>query len=155
MKTYLARYSYQPRVVQNLISPVLARSNPHGQHKQLSHNVEVKPQHLRSPDLANAKINNLRHLFLSANSAYALSVLTHSELALAGYKVKGAYSPLRAFFMRILSMQSHVMAKLEGDTFACAGILLHQSANPFQLCRLHLAVNGRASFQVKGVHSHA
>ena len=136
---------YETFVVQNLTSPKRGGSNPHGQHSTI----------LRSPHLASAKINNLRHLFLSANSAYALSVLTHSELALAGYKVKGAYSPLRAFFMRILSMQSHVMAKLEGDTFACAGILLHQSANPFQLCRLHLAVNGRASFQVKGVHSHA
>lgn len=110
---------------------------------------------LRSPKLASAKINNLHHLFLSANPAYALHVLTHSELALVSYKVKGAHSPLRAFFVRILSMQSHVMAKLEGDTFACAGSLLHQLTNPHQLCHPHLVMNGRASFQVKGVHSHA
>ena len=44
-----------------------------------------------------------------------------SKLALVGYISKGAYSPLRAFFMRNTSMRSHVMAKLEGDIFICAG----------------------------------
>lgn len=117
--------------------------------------MNTSAQNLISPKVASAKIEDLSHLFSSANSAYALPVLTHSELALVSYKVKGAHSPLRAFFVRILSMQSHVMAKLEGDTFACAGSLLHQLTNPHQLCRPHLVMNGRASFQVKGVHSHA
>ena len=79
-----------------------------------------------------------------------------SKLALVGYYYKGAYSPLRAFFMRYFSMLSHVMAKLEGDTFECAGFLCSQSTNPFQLCHPHyLVVIGRASNNSLGAHSHA
>ena len=78
-----------------------------------------------------------------------------SKLALVGYISKGAYSPLRAFFMRYLSMRSHVMVKLEGDTFECAGNLLSLSTNPFQLCHLnYLVVIGKAP-KSKGAHSHA
>lgn len=76
-----------------------------------------------------------------------------TNLALVSYNVKGAYSPLRAFFMRNLSMHSHVMAKLEGDTFECAGILLHLLTNPLQLCHPHLVMNGKAPNLVKGAHS--
>jgi hypothetical protein len=36
--------------------------------------------------------------------AYANGVHPHGELALVGYYYKGAYSPLRAFFMRNISM---------------------------------------------------
>ena len=77
------------------------------------------------------------------------------ELALTGYNVKGAYSPLRAFFMRSNSMRSHFMVKLEGDIFGCAGFLCSQSTNPFQLCHLnYLVVIGKAPIY-KGAHSHA
>lgn len=75
---------------------------------------------------------------------YAKGVHPHGELALVGYFTKGAYSPLRAFFMRKISMRSHVMAELERDTFECAGFLLCLSTNPFQLCHPHLVVNGKA-----------
>lgn len=86
-------------------------------------------------------------------SVLALCKIT--KLALVGYISKGAYSPLRAFFMRILSMHSHVMAKLEGDTFECAGNLLSLSTNPFQLCHPnYLVVIGKAP-KSKGAHSHA
>lgn len=67
-----------------------------------------------------------------------------SKLALVGYFTKGAYSPLRAFFMRKISMRSHFMVRLERDTFECAGFLLCLSTNPFQLCHPHLVVNGKA-----------
>ena len=78
-----------------------------------------------------------------------------SKLALVGYYYKGAYSPLRAFFMRSNSMRSHFMAKLEGDIFGCAGFLCSQSTNPFQLCHLnYLVVIGKAPIY-KGAHSHA
>ena len=78
-----------------------------------------------------------------------------SKLALVGYYYKGAYSPLRAFFMRNISMRSHVMAELEGDTFECAGFLCSQSTNPFQLCHHnYLVVIGKAPIY-KGAHSHA
>ena len=78
-----------------------------------------------------------------------------SKLALVGYYYKGAYSPLRAFFMRSNSMRSHFMVKLEGDIFGCAGFLCSQSTNPFQLCRLnYLVVIGKAPIY-KGAHSHA
>lgn len=84
--------------------------------------------------------------------AYAKGVHPHGELALVGYISKGAYSPLRAFFMRYLSMRSHVMVKLEGDTFECAGNLLSLSTNPFQLCHLnYLVVIGKAP-KSKGAH---
>ena len=83
-------------------------------------------------------------------SSSALSKI--SKLALVGYTVIGAYSPLRAFFMRTTSMRSHVMAKLEGDTSECAGLLLHLSTNPFQLCHPHLVVNGKAPNLVIGAH---
>ena len=87
--------------------------------------------------------------------SYSNGVHPHGELALVGYTVIGAYSPLRAFFMRTTSMRSHVMAKLEGDTSECAGLLLHLSTNPFQLCHPHLVVNGKAPNLVIGAHSHA
>ena len=78
-----------------------------------------------------------------------------SKLALVGYYYKGAYSPLRAFFMRSNSMRSHFMVKLEGDIFGCAGFLCSQSTNPFQLCHLnYLVVIGKAPI-IKGAHSHA
>ena len=76
-------------------------------------------------------------------SAYANGVHPHGELALAGYKLQGAQSA-RAFFVREISMRSHVMAELERDIFICAGHLLSLSTNPFQLCHPHLVVNGKA-----------
>ena len=87
--------------------------------------------------------------------SYSNGVHPHGELALVGYINKGAYSPNRAFFMRYLSMRSHVMAKLEGDTFECAGFLYCLSTNPFQLCHPHLVVNGKAPNQIQERINHA
>lgn len=86
---------------------------------------------------------------------FALSKI--SRLVLADYKLsKGAYSPHWAFFVRNISMRSHIsMAKLWRDTFEYAGNLLSLSANPLQLCHLnYLAVIGKAP-KSKGAHSHA
>jgi len=78
-----------------------------------------------------------------------------SKLALVGYKCnKGAQSAYRAFFVRNISMRSHIMVKLERDTFECAGNLVDLSTNPFQLCHPHLVVNGKA-LKLQGAHSHA
>ena len=87
-------------------------------------------------------------------SSLALSKI--SRLALVGYEYTAHTVRLMDFFcMRHFSMRSHVMAKLEGDTFECAGNLLSQSTNPFQLCHLnYLVVIGRAP-KSKGAHSHA
>ena len=74
-----------------------------------------------------------------------------SKLALVGYDSNGAQSA-RAFFVRNISMRSHVMAELERDTFECVGIRLSLSTNPFQLCHPHLVVNGRASINSLGAH---
>lgn len=88
-----------------------------------------------------------------SHHSYASDVHPHGELALVGYKVSGTQSAPIAAFLCELSMQSHVMAKLEGDAFARAGNHLHQSTNPFQLCHPHLVVNGKASItQVNGAH---
>jgi len=76
-------------------------------------------------------------------------------LALVGYFLQGAQSVYWAFFVRNISMRSHVMAKLERDTFECAGFQLCQSTNPFQLCHPHLVVNGKAPLKSIGAHNHA
>ena len=77
-----------------------------------------------------------------------------SKLALVGYDSNGAQSA-RAFFVRNISMRSHVMAELERDTFECVGIRLNLSTNPFQLCHPHLVVNGKAPLKSNGAHNHA
>lgn len=75
-------------------------------------------------------------------------------LALAGYNSIGARSAALAVFLCAILPRSRSMVKLEGEAFAPAGDLLSQSANPFQLCHPHLAVNGRASY-LQGAHTHA
>lgn len=82
---------------------------------------------------------------------YAKGVHPHGELAVEGYKSQQAYSPLRAFFVRKISMRSHFMVKLERDTFECTGYLLSLSSNPFQLCHPHLEVTGKAPLST-GAH---
>ncbi|WP_336938274.1 hypothetical protein [Acinetobacter modestus] len=85
---------------------------------------------------------------------FALSKI--SKLALVGYNYQSAYSPLRAFFMRNISMRSHVMVKLWRDTFTCASFFDGLSTNPFQLCHLnYLVVIGKALLIIKGAHTHA
>ena len=88
-------------------------------------------------------------------SSVALSKI--SKLALVGYEYLAHTVRLMDFFcMRNLSMRSHVMAKLEGDTFECASYLDYWSTNPFQLCHLnYLVVIGRASKSNLGAHFHA
>jgi hypothetical protein len=80
-----------------------------------------------------------------------------SKLALVGYEYLAHTVRLMGFFcMRNISMRSHVMAELEGDTFECASYLDYWSTNPFQLCHLnYLVVIGRASKLNLGAHSHA
>lgn len=88
-------------------------------------------------------------------SSSALSKI--SKLALVGYEYLAHTVRLMGFFcMRNISMRSHVMAELEGDTFECASYLDYWSTNPFQLCHLnYLVVIGRASKLNLGAHSHA
>ena len=76
-------------------------------------------------------------------------------LALVGYNHQSAQSASSGFFVRNISMRSHFMAKLERDTFECASFFDDLSTNPFQLCHPHLVVNGKASLNIKGAHSHA
>ena len=80
-----------------------------------------------------------------------------SKLALVGYLSLAHTVRLMGFFcMCISSMRSHVMAKLEGDTFECASYLNYWSTNPFQLCHHnYLVVIGKAPLNNSGAHSHA
>ena len=106
-------------------------------------------------------------------NGYGLGALLHSSLAkqakalypkhaqqkavglvLTGYKVIGVQTASSGFFVRQISMRSHIMAKLERDTFECAGDRLSLSVNPFQLCHHYLTVIGKASISL-GAHSHA
>lgn len=89
------------------------------------------------------------------NISYSNSALSKiSKLALVGYEYTAHTVRLMGFFcMCIFSMRSHVMAKLEGDTFECASFLYYWSTNPFQLCHLnYLVVIGRASESNTGAH---
>ncbi len=84
---------------------------------------------------------------------YSCALCKITKLALVGYKSNiGAQSALRAFFVRKISMHSHVMAELERDTFMCAGSLCYLSTNPFQLRHPHLVVNGEAPLKNIGAH---
>ena len=76
-------------------------------------------------------------------------------IALTGYNSIGVQTALSGFFVRNISMRSHVMAKLERDIFGCAGFLTSLSVNPFQLCHHYLTVIGKASIQSIGAHNHA
>ena len=87
-----------------------------------------------------------------SHSVYADRIHPHDELALVGYQFSLGAQSERAFFVRIISMRSHVMAKLERDIFICAGNLVSLSTNPFQLCHPHLVVIGRASINSLGAH---
>lgn len=75
-----------------------------------------------------------------------------SKLALVGYKLSNGAQSARAFFVRNISMRSHVMAELERDTFECAGNRLSLSTNPFRLRHPHLVVNGKAPLNSNGAH---
>lgn len=99
-------------------------------------------------------------LFDIANTpkyGYSSSALSKiSKLALVGYHQLAHTVRLKGFFcMCIFSMRSHVMAELEGEAFALASLLIDWSTNPFQLCHPHLVVNGKASKNQLGAHSHA
>ena len=87
------------------------------------------------------------------SSVYSKTVHSHDESVLTDCKFSlGAHSPHRAFFVRNISMRSHVMAELERDTFMCAGSLCCLSANPFQPRHHYLAVIGKASIKNIGAH---
>ena len=87
-----------------------------------------------------------------SSSVYSKTVHPHGELALVGYQFSLGAQSERAFFVRYISMRSHVMAELERDIFICAGNLVSLSTNPFQLCHPHLVVIGRASINSLGAH---
>ena len=83
----------------------------------------------------------------------SLTLSKISKLALVGYYQLAHTVRLEGFFcMCIIFMRSHFMAKLEGDTFECASLLIDWSTNPFQLCHPHLVVNGKASKNQLGAH---
>ncbi|KAF0599898.1 hypothetical protein KWF52_04820 [Acinetobacter pittii] len=75
------------------------------------------------------------------------------ELALVGYNYTSAYSPLRAFFMRKISMLPHSYGEAGEGHLRMCGSLVYLSTNPFQLCHPHLVVTGKAPKQTQGAHS--
>jgi hypothetical protein len=83
---------------------------------------------------------------------WALSKI--SKLAVEGYKFSLGVQSARAFFVRKISMRPHFMVRLERDTFECTGSLVSLSSNPFQSCRHHLEVIGKA-LKTLGAHSYA
>jgi len=90
-------------------------------------------------------------LSFCSNPAYALAIQPHAGLALAGYNSVAHIPRLNAVFLCVPFGCSPVMARLKGDTFACASILQNLSANPFPPCHPYLAVSGKASIYSVGV----
>ena len=91
-----------------------------------------------------------------SSSVYSNTVHPHGESVLTDCKFSnGVHSAPCGFFVRKISMHSHVMAELERDTFMCAGIRLSLSVNPFQLCHHYLTVIGKAPLNSDGAHSYA
>ena len=91
-----------------------------------------------------------------SRSVYSMGVHPHGESVLTDCKFSnGVHSAPCGFFVRKISMHSHVMAELERDTFMCAGIRLSLSVNPFQLCHHYLTVIGKAPLNSNGAHFHA
>ena len=78
-----------------------------------------------------------------------------SKLALVSYKSSLGVQSERAFFVRTFSMRPHVMVELEGDTFECAGNLVSQLTNPFQLHLSQMVMGGEAPTNTLGAHNHA
>lgn len=96
-------------------------------------------------------------LFLVAscsNPSYATVVQQKAVgLALVGYEYTSAYSPLRTFFMRNISMHSHLNGEAGEGHFRVCRFLVYLSTNPFQLCHLnYLVVIGKAPKQTQGAH---
>ena len=95
-------------------------------------------------------------LDLNAIHSYSKSVQQKAvELVLVGNLLStGALSALRAFFVRKISMRSHIsMAKLGRDTFGCAEPLLTLSTNLPWLCHHHLVVIGKALLKSAGAYT--
>ena len=77
-----------------------------------------------------------------------------SKSVLAGCKdYIGVHSPHWTFFVRNISMRSHLNGEAgEGHLRMCRS-LVYLSTNPFQLCHPHLVVTGKAPKQTQGAHS--
>lgn len=90
-----------------------------------------------------------------ANPVYSSSVQPHVGLALVSYNSLAHIPRFNAVFLCVPFGIRLSMVKLEGDIFGCAGILTNQLTNPFQLCHHHLVMNGKASIQSLGAHTHA
>lgn len=90
-------------------------------------------------------------LSFCSNPAYALAIQPHAGLVLTGHESIAHIPRLNAVFLCVPFGYLPVMARLKGDTFACASTLLNLSVNPFQPCHPHLTVNGKASNQSIGV----
>lgn len=89
--------------------------------------------------------NRLKNLANIPKYGYINQALSKiSKLVLADYQISLGVQSARAFFVRNISMRSHLMARLERDIFICAGDLVSLSANPFQLCHQLLGSNGKA-----------
>ena len=89
------------------------------------------------------------------NPVYSSFVQPHVGLALTGYNSLAHTPRFNAVFLCVPFGICLPMVKLERDIFGCAGILTSQSVNPFQLCHPYLTVNGKASIQSLGAHTHA
>lgn len=112
----------------------------------------MKKLSIKSLKLSFIPVKTVFLIALRKFRSYDWLVHPHGELALVGYKLSNGAQSARAFFVREISMRSHVMAELERDTFECAGNRLSLSTNPFRLRHPHLVVNGEAPLNSNGAH---
>ncbi len=95
--------------------------------------------------------SDMKILFSLLKKAYALHVLTHSELALVGYESKGTQSAPNAVFLCAKSFGVPAMVKLKGrrsrlPVSFCTGRLTLSALPPY------LVVSGKASLLQKESH---
>jgi hypothetical protein len=82
-----------------------------------------------------------------SHPAYALPAHPHGESGLVTRTANGTYAASSAAFLCASFGYAPVMARLEGDAFARAGLHLHRLTNPLQSCRPHLVMSGKTSFK--------
>lgn len=87
------------------------------------------------------------------NPAYALPVHPHGESGLVTRSNLGTYAAFSAAFLCASFGYAPVMARLEGDTFACAGSLGYRLTNPFQSRPPHLVMSGETSTSLGATHA--
>ena len=112
--------------------------------------MNTSARNLISPNLASAKIKDLRPLSSAVNPAYALTAHPHGESGLVTSDSL-AHTPRLAVFLCVPFSYAPVMVWLSGEAFAPASDLENLLTNPAQSNHPHLVMSGSTSIYSLGV----